>query len=490
MNSLMWFRRDLRLADNRALLEACDYAKHQSAKVYAIFISTPKQWFAHDIAAIQIDFIERHLHLLANSLAQLGIELRVIQGDDFSSLHQLVTDFCHNHNISAVFASSEPEYDERQRDNKVKQMCQKQHIAFNLFDDHCLIPPGSVLNQAGNMFKVFTPFSKKWRGQLTEQMIIPLAPPKAVGAPLKPIKNINLNYSKVKSDNWLVGEQETQKILNHFINEKVADYDNNRDFPAIDGTSSLSPYLAIGVLSPKQCVAALLTQFPQALTDKTSGCWTWLTEICWREFYRHLLVAFPQLCKGKNFNPLADNVNWLNNKKDFQHWCQGTTGYPIVDAAMRQLNQTGWMHNRLRMITASFLVKHLLIDWRLGEQYFKQKLIDGDLAANNGGWQWAAGTGCDAQPYFRIFNPMTQSEKFDPLAKFIIHYVPELKNISAKNIHNWPKNIKLLALFDDISTNEPCKKLDHNNIYAHAIIEHKFARERALNAFSVMKKSL
>ena len=488
MNSLIWFRRDLRVADNQALLEACDYARSHDGRVYALYISTPKQWLLHDIAPIQIDFIERQLNQLALSLAELGIEFEAIEVDGFSGVPTLISHYCQSKKISSIYASVEPEFDERIRDSQVAKQCLADNISWTLFDDHSLMPTGSILNQAGTMFKVFTPFSKKWREQLLLQSIVPFSSPKPLEAKLNlallnSVNKIALNYEKQSSQQWQVGETYAHKLLNDFIAYKASEYANGRDFPAVNGTSSLSPCLAIGVISPKQCIAALLNEFPDALINKDSAGWTWVNEICWRDFYRHLLVAFPDLSKGKNFNQAADNIQWLNNKIDFDKWCKGQTGYPIVDAAMRQLNETGWMHNRLRMISASFLVKDLLIDWRWGERYFKRKLIDGDLASNNGGWQWAAGTGCDAQPYFRIFNPMSQSEKFDPSAEFICRYVPELSHYTAKEIHGLPEQ----------NTEASCQTpslFESNNLstsYPAAIIDHKFARQRALEAFSVMK---
>ena len=244
-------------------------------------------------------------------------------------------------------------------------------------------------------------------------------------------------------------------------------YEELRDIPSIKGTSGLSPYLAIGAISPRYLLSVLLNNHPDLLTAEDSPEFSWLNELIWREFYRHLLFHFPDLCKHKCFKEKYQLTAWPNHLPYFKAWCEGKTGYPIVDAAMRQLNQTGWMHNRLRMIVASFLTKHLLIDWRWGEKYFMEQLIDGDLAANNGGWQWAASTGCDAQPYFRIFNPTRQSEKFDPKGNFIRKYLPELKEIPDKAIHSPHSYIK-----------------KHNlALYWPTIVEHKEARIIALSFY-------
>jgi len=256
-------------------------------------------------------------------------------------------------------------------------------------------------------------------------------------------------------------------MLANFFSQKLTDYGQLRDIPSLKATSGLSAYLAAGVISPKTILATLLRYQPDILSDTNSEAFTWLNELIWREFYRHLLFHFPDLCKHQCFNEKYQNLAWPVNQAFFNAWCQGKTGYPIVDAAMRQLIQTGWMHNRLRMIVASFLTKHLLIDWRLGERFFMQHLIDGDLAANNGGWQWSAGTGCDAQPYFRIFNPITQSQRFDPSGKFIRKYLPELADIPDKYIH-FPHEF--------ISKNQL-------QCYWPAIVEHKVAREQALRFY-------
>lgn len=253
----------------------------------------------------------------------------------------------------------------------------------------------------------------------------------------------------------------------------MQDYLRQRDLPALAGTSSLSPYLAIGVLSPRQCFNRLRAECPQLLEDRESGAFAWLNELIWREFYRHLLVAYPDLCRHRPFIAWTDKVRWCDDAAKLHAWQRGETGYPIVDAAMRQLNATGWMHNRLRMISASFLVKDLLIDWRAGERYFMSQLLDGDLAANNGGWQWAASTGTDAAPYFRIFNPTTQGERFDPQGTFIRKWLPELADVPDNDIHHphrW-------------SEKQRCTLN-----YPLPIVDHKQARLETLAAFEAAKR--
>ena len=471
VNTLVWFRNDLRVQDNQNLVAACEHAQREGHSVRALFIATPIQWQQHDVAPIQLDFVERQLNQLAVSLAALGIPLDVHHVDGFQQIPEFIAGYNEYWQIDCVFASCEPEFNEQQRDIAVAEK-----VNLQLFQQHCLIAPLAVLNLSGEMYKVFTPFAKKWREIAGRGPIYTVDAPKAIAEPLIVSEPITLQCDKESSDAWPVGEEAALAKLRQFAENKMADYQADRDFPAIDGTSQISAYLVIGAISARQCVVTLLSHYPDALSHDQSPGRCWLNEIIWREFYRHLLVAFPRLSKAQNFNRLADNIAWRNNELEFKAWCDGNTGYPLVDAAMRQLNQTGWMHNRLRMVVASFLTKHLLIDWRWGERYFRQKLIDGDLAANNGGWQWSAGTGCDAQPYFRVFNPISQCEKFDPTGRFIRNYLPELEAVDLKLIHKLkiPNQAEIFS----------------NKSYIYPIVEHKFARERALKELAAMKRGV
>ena len=471
-NVVIWFRQDLRIQDNEAVSKAFRFAAENQYRLVALYLSTPKQWQSHDVAPIQIDFIERNLNQLAAELAQLGVELEHHQTPTFDDQIEFLTEYCPQNNVVQLFAGREPEWNERQRDAQL--LAQGLPIAFT--DEHCVLPPGALRNQQGQMFKVFTPFKKRWRETVSHNHLQRTHLAILDQTEITPVK-IEINADKIDSSAWPTGENVAQHLLKQFCETHLADYQAQRDFPALNGTSQLSPYLTIGVLSPKQCIRAILHYFPEAIVEDTTPAETWLSELVWREFYRHLIVAFPRLCKNQNFKANADAINWRNDRAEFEAWCQGKTGYPIVDAAMRQLNQTGWMHNRLRMVTASFLSKHLLIDWRWGERYFKQKLIDGDLAANNGGWQWSAGTGCDAQPYFRIFNPIEQSKKFDNEGIFIHHFIPELSMIQAKNLHQ-----------ANLLSKAPERYSEHaiSADYCTAIVEHKFARARVLEAMKVI----
>ena len=471
---LIWFRQDLRLTDNQAFANAFKFAHENQCQLKAVYLSTPEQWRRHDVAPIQIDFIERNLNHLSQSLAELGIKLEHHETPSFEDQIQYLTDVCKQQNVIQIFAGKEPEWNERQRDSKLLAM----GLPIEFSDEHCILPPGSVRNQQGLMFKVFTPFKKRWR-EIVSSHHLQKSEPKLQSVEPVSTEHIEFNAEKKDSSAWPAGEKAAQQLLKQFCISQLANYKQQRDFPALNATSQISPYLAIGVLSPKQCLRAIVHYFPQAIVEDTTPAETWLSELIWREFYRHLIAAFPKLCKNHNFKSNADAINWRNHPDEFEQWCQGKTGYPIVDAAMRQLNQTGWMHNRLRMITASFLSKHLLIDWRWGERYFKRNLIDGDLAANNGGWQWSAGTGCDAQPYFRIFNPMEQSKKFDETGEFIRHFVPELNNIEPSKLHQ-------ANTIDTSSKSGTALAISAD--YPKAIVEHKFARERALIEMKVISK--
>ena len=268
---------------------------------------------------------------------------------------------------------------------------------------------------------------------------------------------------------WDPSEDTAHEQLKEFLDKDGLQYHEQRDLPELDATSRLSFYLALGVLSPRQCIYTAWQRNGCLLSGGENGLDSWINELVWREFYRHLIVAYPELCKHRAFRSDYENVPWRDNDSDFERWCKGETGYPIVDAAMKQLVDQGWMHNRLRMVTAMFLTKHLLIDWHKGEKFFSQHLVDADLASNNGGWQWSASTGADGAPYFRIFNPVTQSERFDEQGHFIARYLPELNGLSPKARH-----------FPDDKARKACG-------YPEAIVDHKAARQRALDTFKSME---
>ncbi|MCQ1058832.1 deoxyribodipyrimidine photo-lyase [Photobacterium sp. ZSDE20] len=465
---LVWFRSDLRIVDNTALSEAakrCD-------QLIGLYISTPMQWHEHHIAPMQVDLIRRRLPVLRDQLASIGIPFVFKEVSDFEQIPQVILDTVQDHGISHVFCNKQYEWNELQRDDKTGHRLAEQQIKFSAFDDCCVITPGKVLTKKGEAFKVFTPFRKEWLNLFRALSPSPLPIPEPLASPIKKFKqnDISVTYPLADSMGWPVEEETIRQRLVTFCYEKVEDYHQHRDIPSIDGTSCLSPYLALGMLSPRQCIAALLAVSPMCMDEPEGGAFSWLNEIIWREFYRHLLVAYPSLCRGQPFQQWTQNVKWQPSSELLSAWQHGLTGYPIVDAAMRQLKQTGWMHNRLRMITASFLTKDLLIHWQAGEQWFMSQLVDGDFASNNGGWQWAASTGTDAQPYFRVFNPTTQGERFDPKGEFIRTWLYELKDVPDKYIHKphlWPESGKIN--------------------YPKPIVDHKQARLLAISSFKVAK---
>lgn len=467
---LVWFRRDLRIHDNFALAAAC---RDSSAQVLALYISTPEQWKAHDMAPRQAAFVNAQLNMLQTVLAEKGIPLLFHEVADFAASVETVKNVCEQYDVNRLFYNYQYEINEQQRDATVEKSLQG--VVCEGFDDSVILPPGAVMTGNHEMYKVFTPFKNAWLKRLKEAVPESVAAPKTreSGALSSPLPIITLNYPQQDFDSSLFPVDEKLVIaqLRQFCQQAAGEYEQRRDYPAIEGTSRLSASLATGRLSPRQCLNRLLAEQPQALEGGAGS--VWLNELIWREFYRHLMTYHPSLCRYRPFIRWTDRVQWQDNPVHFQAWQQGKTGYPIVDAAMRQLNATGWMHNRLRMITASFLVKDLLIDWRKGEQYFMSQLIDGDLAANNGGWQWAASTGTDAAPYFRIFNPTTQGEKFDRDGEFIRQWVPELRDVPGNAIH------------------EPWRWAEKTQVslnYPRPIVDHKQARLTTLAAYEAARK--
>ena len=468
---LVWFRADLRVHDNLALSAAC---RDKTASVKALFIATPAQWRQHAMAPRQAAYLAAHLNELRQNLAQRGIALIYREVADFDASVQAVAAVCEQEQVSHLFYNYQYEFNERQRDAAVEKLLTG--VACQGFDDSVMLPPGSVMTGNGEMYKVFTPFKNAFLRRLIEGLPpCVTAPSVRNGGPLTGVQErITFDYPQQDFDPALFPADEKSALerLRHFCRQQAAAYEQQRDFPAIEGTSRLSACLTIGVLSPRQCLHRLLAEQPDALNGGAGG--VWLNELIWREFYRHLMTYHPDLCKHQPFIAWTRKVSWHDQPEMLRAWEEGRTGYPVVDAAMRQMNSTGWMHNRLRMITASFLVKDLLIDWRRGERYFMLQLVDGDLAANNGGWQWAASTGTDAAPYFRIFNPTTQGERFDPEGAFIRRWLPELAHIPGKAIHQpWQWADK---------TGNP---LD----YPRPIVDHKQARAATLAAYESARKS-
>ncbi|HCG5561187.1 deoxyribodipyrimidine photo-lyase [Vibrio parahaemolyticus] len=469
---LVWFRRDLRTLDHTALKAALDTGQ----PVVACFVATPEQWQEHHMAPMQADLIARRLEHVHQELTELNIPLLYREVPRFDDCTKVICDWADKLNAIAVMVNINYEVNEVELDRKVSQVLDNRGVEFHAFHDKCVHAPTTVLNKQGEYFKVFTPFKRAWLQKFSLPTVSkPQRQNELPSAQLAAVKqdgfddDFTFSYPRESSEAWCASTNDILKQLRTFARERSDGYQIKRDFPAIDGTSQLSPYLAIGALSPRQCIARLYAENPQP--DLSEGKATWLSEIIWREFYQHLLVFEPKLVKGRGFIDWEDKIQWSYDEQAFECWKTGTTGYPIVDAAMRQLNQTGWMHNRLRMIVASFLTKDLHIDWRRGEEYFMSKLVDGDFAANNGGWQWSASTGCDGQPYFRIFNPISQGEKFDSDGQFVRHWVPEIKRVPNKFVHK-PWTWEGFSLLE----------------YHKPMVDHKVEREITLRLFKSAKE--
>ncbi|WP_429167552.1 deoxyribodipyrimidine photo-lyase [Aeromonas rivipollensis] len=470
---LVWFRNDLRLADNPALRSCCGNAGADEEPVAALFVISPTQWRQHKMAPIRQRFLLAQVDALGLELAALGIELHLLRVETFAETPAALASLCRELCVTRLYANQAIELDEQRRDGAVTAALAEQEVSCHWLNGCCVLPPGRVLTGSGEMFKVFTPFSRAWLKALDEDgFVIHRAPaPRGDALPWQPLAErdfVDAALGETTPDpRWPVGEAEALRRLHAFLDQGVLDYGETRDFPAQAGTSILSPYLAAGIVSPRQCVAALQQRLGYRPQSKAQPGFVWLNELIWREFYRHLLVLVPGLSMNLPFKPETGALPWSWDPDAFAAWCEGRTGYPIVDAAMRCLNATGWMHNRLRMIVASFLTKDLHIHWRLGEDYFMSKLIDGDLAANNGGWQWAAGTGADAAPYFRVFNPTTQGQRFDPQGDFIRTWVSELADLPATYLHQPHDWLRLKGRQD----------------YPAPMVDHAVARLRAIEMF-------
>ena len=463
MTNLFIFNTDFRVRDNPALF----YAAENGDSLIAIFIHNPKKWENHNESDLKIAFQIDTLKNISRRFTELNICLKVIHAEGIGEENKKIIEFVKNNNINEVFINKEYGINEINRDKILEKELLNLNKKLNSFDSSVFLPE-SIKTQSDTFFKVFTPYSRAFRSKLLTKKLEVLGLPKKQKKKFQEsdvVKNISLNAERKKTlELYKVGEEYALDKLDKFIDHKIHSYKEKRDYPAIDGTSSLSPYLSSGVLSSRQCLFKVF----EKLSEEEEGIKAWVNEIIWREFYKYILFHNPRVSKNLSFSEKYDDFPWSDNQDHFFAWSKGETGVPIIDAAMRQLNSTGWMHNRLRMIVAMYLSKNLLIDWRKGEKYFMQNLIDGDFASNNGGWQWSASTGVDAAPYFRIFNPITQSEKFDKKGDFIRKWVPEISSV--KNIH-------------DPSTDE------RNDLgYSNHLVDLKESRKKAIEAFSNFSK--
>ncbi len=481
---LVWFRRDLRTADHAALYRALT----QCEQVHCVFVldreildGLPRR--------------DRRVEFILASLEELDVSLRALCGQPQGGLivlHAVASDaipaLAHSLGVQAVFANHDDEPRALARDSLVRTRLAAAGKAFHTFKDHTIFERSEVLTQTGNPYSVFTPYKNAWLKkidafQLTSYPVERHAHrlalrPQAHCQPMPTLASLGFEASASPTPGLPTGARGAQQLFDDFLG-RIERYDHARDFPAVKGPSYLSVHLRFGTISPR-VLARTAYRLVQA---GNPGAATWLSELIWRDFYFQVLHHHPHVV-GHSFKPAYDAIQWETGPEAdalFAAWCEGRTGYPLVDAAMAQINQTGYMHNRLRMVVASFLVKDLGIDWRRGEAYFAIHLNDFDLAANNGGWQWASSSGCDAQPYFRIFNPVSQSQKFDPEGKFIRRYLPQLSRLPNTALHApWlARPLELQEAGVQLGTHYPMP-----------VVEHEAARQRTLERYAVVKTAL
>ncbi len=480
---IVWFRNDLRTRDHEALSAALE-----AGPAIAVFLWAGAQWRSHDVGEPRLSFLRRCLAALDGDLKKLGVPLVIAKADRFADAPRVLLRIARSVAATHIHAVEEFPLNERVRDSKVANACSDAGLCLLLHDGGAILPPGAVTKDDGDPYSVFTPFRKRWAKNLTEAARSPIKRPRASAAPIvapdiaqvavrtDECLDLQSPFDGISGDRyqaqWPGGEEEAQRRLKRFVAQRIEGYEAQRDLPAVAGTSTLSPWLAIGAISARQCLAAAWRANGEKLFTGKVGINTWISELVWRDFYRHVVIHYPHVNKRRAFKEDTDQLPWRHHREELAAWQEGRTGYPLVDAAMRQLNSTGWMHNRLRMVAAMFLTKHLLMDWRLGERYFMQQLVDGDFAANNGGWQWSASTGTDAAPYFRIFNPTSQAERYDPDGAFVVAQVPELKPLQGQLQAGRKKYFF-----------EPWTAPDKPAGYPGPIVDHKAARERALAAF-------
>ena len=406
--NVFWFRRDLRLEDNTGLYEALS-----DGETLPIFIFDPNILAELPKDDARVSFIFELLEKIQKQLKSEKKSLAVFNDEPEKVFKKLSKE----HKIKAVFTNHDYEPYAKKRDSEIEKLLKSNDISFHTFKDHVIFERDEIVKDDGKPYVVYTPFSKKWKEKFSKESVKQYSSEKNLeqiathNYPFLSLEDIGFQKSKIKVDDFDV----SKKIIEN--------YKETRDFPSVDGTSHISPHLRFGSVSIRQ-IAKKASEFKQE---------TFLNELIWREFFMQILWHFPKTVT-ESFRPKYDNIKWRNNEKEFKSWCEGKTGYPIVDAGMRQLNETGNMHNRVRMVVASFLCKHLLIDWRWGEAYFAEKLLDYEQSSNVGNWQWAAGSGVDAAPYFRIFNPSEQVKKFDKDFKYIKKWVPEFQEIDYKPI--------------------------------------------------------
>ncbi len=479
---LVWLRRDLRLHDNTALVTALEHCE----SVHCAFV------FDSEILE-PLPRADRRVEFIRESLVELDVSMRKLTGNTHCGVivrqghaHAEIVRLAVELKADAVFAARDYEPQAIARDQRVQTELARHGANLILLKDHVVFAEREVLTQAGKPYGVFTPYMRAWLARL-EAMPAQQGSVKELGGrfaprptnhdlPVPTLDALGFEKTNLSELDIPTGESGGQRLLSSFL-DRMDQYDATRNFPSVKGPSYLSVHLRFGTVSVRQLVNLAIAR----KTQGSEGASTWLSELVWRDFYFQILANFPHVATSA-FKPEYDAIQWEHGaqaKALFDAWCEGRTGYPLVDAAMLQLNRTGYMHNRLRMVAGSFLVKHLGIDWRWGERYFATHLNDFDLSANNGGWQWVSSSGCDAQPYFRIFNPVTQSEKFDAQGKFIKRYLPALAGLSDKSIHS-PWRAAPLDLAGAGVT------LGGN--YPLPVVDHVEAREKTLQRYSAALK--
>ncbi|SEA75845.1 deoxyribodipyrimidine photo-lyase [Variovorax sp. YR216] len=479
---LMWFRRDLRVDDNAALYQALRACR----QVVCVFVFDRAILDPLPRADRRVEFIRESLVELDAELHRLGgglIVRHAVAEDEIPSL-------AHALDVQAVFANRDDEPDALDRDARVLGALANAGVAFHTYKDQAVFDREEVLTQVGQPYTVFTPYKRAWLAKVDDFYLkaYPVRthaealaqPPEKFRGAVPSLKDIGFEKTNLADLEIPTGSQGGTALFNAF-SQRIDRYQEARDFPSVRGPSYLGVHLRFGTVSIRQLAGAA----HQLSQQGDPGAATWLSELIWRDFFFQILAHHPHMVEGgkrRSFRPEYDRIQWHHGKHAdmlFDAWCEGRTGYPLVDAAMAQINQTGYMHNRLRMVVASFLCKDLGLDWRRGERYFEIHLNDFELSSNNGNWQWASSSGCDAQPYFRIFNPVTQSERFDPEGKFIRRYLPQLAKLPNASIHApWtatPVELEAAGV-----------KLGEN--YARPIVEHAEARERTLQRYAVVKQ--
>ena len=465
--ALHWFRRDLRITDNTALWQAYT----EGDRLVAAFCWDEAILKSPDVGPARVHFLLRSLEALSRNLESLGHRLIVRHGPP----EQVIPGLAHEVGADAVFVNRDYEPYSVARDRRVAEALAGRGIVLRSHKDSVIHEEREVLTRTGTVFSVFTPYSRAWKARPVSWPVPRLGPPKAP-PPVVPSLPLPADARELghplAQEVFPAGERAGLEALDRFLEARVFDYDHGRNVLSLEpGTSQLSPHLRFGTLGIRTVLERLQSARAKAPTAAgQKSCDTWLSELIWREFYLQILANRPRVATGA-FRPEYDRIQWEGTDAQFEAWCAGQTGYPIVDAAMRCLAATGWMHNRLRMIVAMFLTKDLLVSWQRGERHFMRTLVDGDLAANNGGWQWSAGCGTDAAPYFRIFNPVTQAEKCDPDGSFVRRWVPELRDAPSDCVHApWNRPLFLTK-----------------SRYASPIVQHDIQRGRCLAMYQAVK---